>query len=162
MSHFFKIAATCIASLSLSVAANATCMNSTYCTSNQSMSYAAAGHPSNGTPYLATSNYQASSVQTYGFSGSQTTIPGLGQNETLRARACPTNVHNPEGGKVLGCYDVVKPVPQTNYYRVVRPIIYVRYPVPVAVPYYAQGHCQSARASLTLGQAHYGNMGRCR
>lgn len=77
--------------------------------------------------------YTGGDVELYPFSGQ---LSGLGANESLQATNCPTNVYNPEGGRVLGCYNVVKPVPQTNYVRVVRPIIYVRYPVPVAVPTY--------------------------
>ncbi len=81
--------------------------------------------------------YTGGDVQMYGFSGGTTSVPGLGLNESLQATSCPVSVHNPGGGRVLGCYNVVKPVPQTTYYRVVRPIIYVRYPVPVAVPYWS-------------------------
>jgi len=81
--------------------------------------------------------YTGGDVEIYGFSGSATSVPGLGLNESLQATSCPVSVHNPGGGRVLGCYNVVKPVPQTTYYRVVRPIIYVRYPVPVAVPYWS-------------------------
>lgn len=78
--------------------------------------------------------YTGSDVEIYGFSGSTSGVTGLGANESLQATSCPVSVYNPGGGKVLGCYNVVKPVPQTTYYRVVRPIVYVRYPVPVAVP----------------------------
>ena len=81
--------------------------------------------------------YTGSDVELYGFSGSTSSVAGLGAGESLQATSCPVNVYNPGGGKVLGCYNVVKPVPQTTYYRVVRPVIYVRYPVPVAVPYYS-------------------------
>jgi len=80
------------------------------------------------------------SSDTYAFSGSTTSIPGLGANESLQMTSCPTNVYGTGEGRVLGCYNVVKAVPQTTYYRVVRPIIYVRYPVPVAVPYTSPCH----------------------
>ena len=64
-------------------------------------------------------------------------IPGLGANERLCTVDCPVNVYNPEGGKVLGCYEICKPAVQTittyNYVRVVRPIVYVHYPVPTPV-----------------------------
>lgn len=78
--------------------------------------------------------YAGSEVEIFGFSGAPSTVAGLGHNESLRATDCPTNVYNPNGGQVVGCYNVVKPVApapiaQTSYYRVVRPIIYVRYPV---------------------------------
>lgn len=81
--------------------------------------------------------YTGSDVELFGFSGSTSSVAGLGAGESLQATSCPVSVHNPSGGKVLGCYNVVKPVPQTTYYRVVRPVVYVRYPVPVAVPYYS-------------------------
>ncbi|MEP3655983.1 MAG: hypothetical protein ABJO36_13900 [Litorimonas sp.] len=97
--------------------------------------------------YEADSTYGTGSISqtysdtnTYGFSGSTTSVPGLGYNESLRATNCPVNVFGAGEGRVLGCYNVVKPVPQTTYYRVVRPVIYVRYPVPVAVPYTSPCH----------------------
>lgn len=64
-------------------------------------------------------------------------LPGLGASESLSPTSCPVNVYNPEGGRVLGCYAVSRPAPvqQVHYTRVVRPVIYVRYPVPTAVPY---------------------------
>lgn len=74
-------------------------------------------------------------TDTYSFSGSTSSVAGLGHNESLRATSCPVNVYGTSAGStVLGCYNVVKPVPRTTYYRVVRPIVYVRYPVPVAMP----------------------------
>ena len=82
--------------------------------------------------------YEGADVEIFGFSGSTSTAPGLAANESLRATNCPTSVYNPDGGRVLGCYDVVAPaapapVAQQSYYRVVRPVIYVRYPVYVPV-----------------------------
>lgn len=77
---------------------------------------------------------------TYSFSGSPQGLAGLGHNESLQPVNCPVNVHGTGEGRVLGCYNVVKPVPQTNYYRVVRPVVYVRYPVPVAMPYTSPCH----------------------
>lgn len=107
----------------------------------------------------STANYGSGSIsQSYTlndttvvpFTGS-TSILGLGSNEQLVPTNCPVSVHNPEGGKVLGCYAVAKPAPVyraapvVNYTRVVRPIIYVRYPVPTPVPYiqdvYVGGGC---------------------
>ncbi len=82
-------------------------------------------------------SYTGSDVELFGFSGSTSSVAGLGAGESLQATSCPVSVHNPSGAKVLGCYNVVKPVPQTTYYRVVRPVVYVRYPVPVAVPYWS-------------------------
>jgi len=66
-------------------------------------------------------------------------VSGLGANESLQATTCPVSVHNPSGAKVLGCYNVVKPQPVVRtvvrsvptVYQVVRPVIYVRTPVPV-------------------------------
>ena len=74
-------------------------------------------------------------------------LRGLGVNEGLRPRSCPSAVHNADGAQVLGCYDVVKPAPvpapapvvhtQTvvrtvpTLYHVVRPIVAVPYAVPV-------------------------------
>ena len=94
--------------------------------------------------------YEGSDVELFGFSGSTTSVAGLGAGESLQATSCPVSVHNPDGGKVLGCYNVVKPVPQTTYYRVVRPVVYVRYPVPVAVPYYSG-------CTVVTHESRYGN-----
>jgi len=92
----------------------------------------------------------------YSFSSTSVSIPGLGHNESLRATTCPVNVHGAsDEATVVGCYNVVKPIPQTNYYRVVRPIIYVRYPVPypvtVAIP-----TCQS---QMAVHYSRYGGYG---
>ena len=112
-----------------------------------------------GSSYSSGGSYSSSSYSSGGstivpFSTSVSNIShhrinGMGANESLSPTACPVSVYNPGGGKVLGCYSVVKPAPiivrpapviiQRPVYhtvRVVRPIIYVRYPVPVAVPYY--------------------------
>lgn len=64
-------------------------------------------------------------------------LAGLGASESLTPTSCPVAVHNPAGARVLGCYSVSRPKPKTvtHYTRVVRPVIYVRYPVPTAVPY---------------------------
>lgn len=75
-------------------------------------------------------------------------IAGMGANEVLTPTQCPVSVYNPNGGKVMGCYSVGKIAPRTTVtrtvvrrrivphtVRVVRPIIYVRYPVPIAVPF---------------------------
>jgi hypothetical protein len=69
-------------------------------------------------------------------------IPGMGANEHLCPTQCPVSVLNPEGGKVMGCYEVCSPVPAPapvrvavpqRRVRVVHPIIPVPYPVPVRV-----------------------------
>lgn len=103
---------------------------------------------STGTIYASSSP----SVTIIPFSSSEpriraTRLAGLGANESLVPTSCPTSVYNPEGAKVLGCYSVNKPVvrkvyvqPQLHTVRVVRPVIYVRYPVPTpyAVPVMTQ------------------------
>lgn len=106
-----------------------------------------AGYSTTMSSYQADSTYGTGSISdtysdanTYSFSGSTASVPGLGQNESLQAVNCPVNVYGSGEGTVLGCYNVVKPVPQTTYYRVVRPVVYVRYPVPVAVPYTSPCH----------------------
>ena len=95
-----------------------------------------------------------SAQDTYGFHGSTQSVPGLGMNESLQATNCPVNVYGAGEGTVLGCYNVVKPVPQTAYYRVVRPVVYVRYPVPVAVPYTSP--CHTVKHFSRYGDWHMG------
>lgn len=104
------------------------------------------------------SAYAGRDVEMYAFSGSTSSVPGLGSNESLQSTDCPVNVYNPTGARVLGCYNVVKQVPQTNYVRVVRPIIYVRTPVPtpVAVPYYANQQ-QTACGAQNIQYSRYVN-----
>ena len=167
VSRIFKGTATLVATLSLAGAASANCNSGMYCgdaaahttsnwTEHSGASYSLNGTTDRFTPsqaYTTMSSYQADSTygtgsisQTYsdtniyGFSGSTASVPGLGHNESLQATNCPVNVYGSGEGTVLGCYNVVKPVPQTTYYRVVRPVIYVRYPVPVAVPYTSPCH----------------------
>lgn len=168
VSRIFKVAATAVATLSLASTASAGCGTSLYCgdagantsfTSSYSTgaSYSMDGVSSRYSPstsYTTTmsaiqadATYGTGSISetytatdTYGFTGSTTSVPGLGANESLQATNCPVNVYGAGEGTVLGCYNVVKPVPQTTYYRVVRPIVYVRYPVPVAVPYTSPCH----------------------
>lgn len=108
--------------------------------------------------------YTGSNVELFGFSGSTSSVAGLGAGESLQATSCPVSVHNPSGGKVLGCYNVVKPVPQTTYYRVVRPVVYVRYPVPVAVPYYSGCSVvtHTSRYGDRWGNRGFGQGRRCR
>ena len=95
-----------------------------------------------------------SAADTYGFTGSTSSVPGLGMNESLQATNCPVNVYGSGEGRVLGCYNVVKPVPQTTYYRVVHPVVYVRYPVPVAVPYTSP--CHTVKHYSRYGTWHSG------
>ena len=98
---------------------------------------------SNGSGSFSSSSSYGSISQTYSDYSvaplTSSTLSGLGVNESLQPTTCPVSVHNPSGAKVLGCYNVVKPKPVVRtvvrtvptVYRVVRPIVYVRYPVPV-------------------------------
>ena len=114
------------------------------------------------------STYAGGDVQIYGFSGT----PDLGAGESLQATNCPVNVVGAsDGSRVLGCYNVVRqevrPVANTTYYRVVRPVVYVRYPVPVPVPYtvnvpsygYAGGCGRSVHYSRYGGYGPQGGFG---
>ena len=113
------------------------------------------------------SPYAGGDVDMYGFSGSVASAPGLGYGESLQPTSCPVSVNSPAGSRVLGCYSVVRqvaaPVARTTYYRVVRPVVYVRYPVPVPVPYTVYGGCAQRVAFSRYGgygpQGGYG--GRC-
>jgi len=114
------------------------------------------------------SAYEGGNVEMFGFSGSTSSVPGLGMGESLQATNCPVGVYNPTGARVLGCYNVVKQVPQTNYLRVVRPIVYVRYPVPTAVPipYYVNynaGFNAGGCGAPAINASRYGGygFGRC-
>lgn len=63
---------------------------------------------------------------------SNITLPGLGLNERLCPTACASGGTDTAGNRVLGCYKVcqpVQPVRVQNYVKVVRPVVYVRYPV---------------------------------
>lgn len=106
--------------------------------SHSSTSHAATTLPALSSAYTTTRTVSAPVPQALSYAPlSPTVISGLGHNEGLRPTTCPVAVHNPDGGRVLGCYNVVRrvaqPVTKTTYYRVVRPIVYVRYPVPVPV-----------------------------
>lgn len=102
------------------------------------------------------STYEGSNVEMFGFTGSPASVPGLGSGESLQSTNCPVDVYNPTGARVLGCYNVVKQVPQTSYVRVVRPVVYVRYPVPtpVSVPYYVN---QNVGFNTGCGGGSFGN-----
>lgn len=156
VSRIFKTVAATAATLSLAGAASANCGNGLYCGQSSwtgANQYSSASHYAPTQSYSTLSSYEADSTygtgsisetysdtSTYSFSGSTASVPGLGVNESLQATNCPVNVYDSGEGTVLGCYNVVKPVPQTTYYRVVRPVVYVRYPVPVAVPYTSPCH----------------------
>ncbi len=140
ISRLIKVAATAAASLALSSAAYAGCNTGSYC--------GASAMPglSNYSFQSSAMSYHQPAPQVVPFSTrhanvSNLSIAGMGPNERLCPTQCPVSVHNPEGGKVLGCYNVCKPVAPTvtpvhvqSYIRVVRPVIYVRYPVPTPVP----------------------------
>ena len=53
---------------------------------------------------------------------------------------------------------MVKQVPQTNYVRVVRPVIYVRYPVatPIPVPYYVNQNVNPCGGTFASNDSRYG------
>lgn len=76
-------------------------------------------------------------------------VAGMGANEELCPVDCAQPVGSTGSGRVLGCYAVCKPAPQpvtyTTYTQVVRPVIYVRYPVPYAVPYTVPGNVHFSR-----------------
>jgi len=105
---------------------------------------------------LGTSYTGGSYTSSYGSSSAPTLVPfssaaattgpirmnGLGSSEYLQPTSCPVNVNGLQSGQsVLGCYSVMKQSQQASriHYgapqtvRVVRPIIYVRYPVPTPV-----------------------------
>ncbi len=129
-----KGALAAVTALGFTVSANAGCGNgSLYCGSNgsttmQPLSYASAPQ------YIPFS----STASTNG----NISIAGLGANESLAPTSCPVDVQGLQSGQsVLGCYQVMKQNTSTvryhygapNTVRVVRPIIYVRYPVPTPV-----------------------------
>jgi len=195
MSIKFKAAGAIAATMMMAGTASAGCNSGSYCTASSSPSMSAhsslsstshsshysTSYGTSGSSYSTSSypsgsisnEYAGGDVEIFGFSGE---LPGLGANESLQATNCPVNVYNPEGAKVLGCYNVVKPtvkyVPQTytyaTFYQVVRPVIYVRYPVPVGVPVYSA--CCNVRTvyrckpggSSRYGTANYGGGWGCR
>lgn len=90
----------------------------------------------------ASSSYTTSYASSYS-SGydSSVRMDGLAADEYLCPTDCATSVNVPAGGRVIDCFKVCKksapaPVYQTvtQAYQVVRPVVYVNYPVPVALP----------------------------
>lgn len=129
-------------SLSAPCPAGSTRASDGLCMSNRSSSYSfsgTTGYTSAGTSYVSPPKIVPFTTSVSKISNYR--VPGMGANEYLSPTECPVSVYNPDGGKVLGCYSVVKPKPivrtHINYdtVRVVRPVVYVRYPVPVAVPF---------------------------
>ena len=145
VSRLFKGAAVAVATLSLASVASANC-GTTFCGQSShanTWSTPSSSFTTTMSSIQADATYGTGSIsQTYsgGFSDSSATIAGLGHNEGLRARNCATTVHGGGEGRVIGCYDVVQQVPQTTYYRTIRPVINVRYPVPVPVPFTSPCH----------------------
>ncbi|MEE9346725.1 MAG: hypothetical protein V3U82_00925 [Robiginitomaculum sp.] len=98
-----------------------------------------------GSDYYSASRYSSSNTHNVIVNASQR-LPGLGANEMLCPTPCATSVDVPAGGRVIDCFSVCKkaepvyvapaPVMQTYHraYQVVRPVVYVNYPVPVMVP----------------------------
>ncbi len=92
--------------------------------------------PTSASSWSSSSNSSAS----YSAPASQR-MPGLAADEYLCPTTCATSVDVPAGGRVLDCFSVCKkaaPAPVyrtvTQAYQVVRPVVYVNYPVPVALP----------------------------
>lgn len=119
-----------------SATASASCGNSLYCGTSGSSTLQPLSTYNSGSQYVPFSSTASSS--------GNITIPGLGQNESLAPTSCPVNVNGLQSGQsVLGCYQVMRQQQQTsnvryhlgapNTTRVVRPIVYVRYPVPTPV-----------------------------
>lgn len=97
-------------------------------------------------PSTSYSSYTSSSygASSYAAPAAQR-MPGLAADEYLCPTTCPTSVNVPAGGRVLDCFNICKkeaPAPvytpsyqtYTQAYQVVRPVVYVNYPVPVALP----------------------------
>jgi len=185
VSRIFKTAAATLAAISFASAASAGCGSSMYCghSGHSSMpslsswsgasSYSSGSYTTTMSPIVADATYgtgsisetytDTSSYSTYGFSGDTSSVAGLGYNESLQPTSCPVNVYGTSSGStVLGCYNVVKPVQQTAYYRIVRPVIYVRYPVPVPVPYTSPCHTVKHYSRYGDHFAHHHNYRGCR
>ncbi len=145
MKTLLKLSAGAVTTLALAGTAQAGCGSSLYCGSSST------GHStlpplssyfSQSSGHAHTASHHASHHSTQSvvsFTGSRPSGLNLSAGESLQQTSCPVTVDAPSTAKVLGCYSVVRqytaPVANTTYYRVVRPIIYVRYPVPVPVPY---------------------------
>ena len=146
----FGLASAGFAALSFAAAgtASASCASgSLYCNANSwtsaGTSYASAPATYN---YGSTSSYTTSS--SYGQSSDYSYSSASAAPAGMTRVPCPYTVDVPEGGRVLDCYAIAKPAPApapvTTYrpvyntvqsaYQVVRPVVYVDYPVPVAVP----------------------------
>jgi len=135
-SVFVKSAVALVMTAGFSATAGASCGNSLYCgTTSGSSSISPLSSYNHSGQYVPFSSTQSTS--------GNITLPGLGANESLTPTSCPVNVNGLQSGQsVLGCYQVMKQTPQPtvryhvgapNTVRVVRPIVYVRYPVPTPV-----------------------------
>ncbi len=142
-SVFVKSAVALALTAGFSATAGASCGNNLYCGSSGSTSIQPLSSYNGATQYVPFTSSQSTS--------GNISIPGLGASETLSPTSCPINVNGLQSGQsVLGCYQVMRQTPQPtvryhlgapNTTRVVRPIVYVRYPVPtpvIRVPYPVQ------------------------
>lgn len=170
-------------SLALTGAAYAGCGGQLYCGSSTSVHSSTTGQstlPPLSSYYSHTGSHSGSSTvvssgsySTTGISSSYTlpssTISAsgstsglsLGAGETLNPTNCSVNVDAPEGSRVLGCYTIgstqpAAPIATTQYYRVVRPVVYVRYPVPVPVPYTVNVPAYAPCGASFGGSSRYG------
>ncbi len=136
MKKSFMIKAAAVLALSgtlSATSAQAGCNNgSLYCNSGSS-------HSSYNS-YSTGSNMSYVPFSSTGSMSGPLSISGLGANEYLNPTSCPVNVNGlGSGQQVLGCYNVMKRTRTVNYHvaphrvQVVRPVIYVRYPVPTPV-----------------------------
>jgi len=139
-SVFVKSAVALGMTAGFSATAGASCGNNLYCGSSGSTTMQPLSSYN--------TSYNNSAAQYVPFTSTQSTsgnisIPGLGATESLTPTSCPVDVNGLQSGQsVLGCYQVMRQTPQPtvryhlgapNTTRVVRPIVYVRYPVPTPV-----------------------------
>lgn len=101
----------------------------------------------------ATSSASTSYSSARSFSGATSTAPGLSVGERLISTPCPQTYSRVS----TGCYNVATYVPSVQQYRVIRPIIYVRYPVPVPVTYPACPYYVGGSTCPTHGRSRYGH-----
>lgn len=123
--------------------------------------------------WTSTIGSATSAYSTSGYSTTSTNnrMAGLAPDEYLCPTTCPTSVNVPVGGRVLDCFNVCKKTPPapvyqtyTQAYQVVRPIVYVRYPVPVMLPpRIIPAPCPIYEADSRYGSDYYGrHYGGCR
>ncbi len=167
----YHLTLTLITTAMLAIANTAIAGSSSHSSSARTFSQfsSLAGGPS--TSYAPRSHSQPhqtiSSGQTTISTISNRRIAGMGADERLCPTKCPVSVYNPEGGKVLACFSVCKPVaapaprpvyrqvriakPVYRQVRIVRPVIYVPYSVPVLAPMPVQS-CRTGAYDTRYGQ----------